>query len=1406
MPRIIQGTTLAVLMACSYCQAGPANGYTTLFSRILGGSDSESVASIASDPQGNIYITGSTASTNFPGTSGLPSGTNDNYDVFVIKLDAAGNTIYTKLIGGHAYDYATAIAADALGNAYVTGYTFSTNFPRLNSVQPGLRGVPDCFVFKLDASGTTLLYSSLVGGGSFDAPSGIAVAAGGEVVIAGQTYSSDFPTTPGGSPVQGLGEQFYSDAFVTRLGSSGSNLIFSTCLGGASYDYAAKVRLDADGNAFVAGSTRSDDFPTTTNAYQRFLGGSEPGGFTPDDVFLTKLNPLGAIVYSTLCGGADSETLYDLAVDQLGRAYIAGGAGSIAFLAGRNISPGFPQMPVEYPPQPFIPEGFVIRLEPSGSAMSFVKRFGGTGGDNALAISLNSSGNIAVLGSLGQTRFVGELDSTGSNFLRAGFVGQCSVFSLTELAAGLEGSLYLAGSRGPQSPGGQLSEDSGYDGFITRVSPPSPVASNHPPAVSFWLADNNTVFGSNQAVPLRIDVADLDGDLPEIRIYAGAQLLAQFATNVSAFSWTNPPVGVHSLFAVAVDDFGLCTTSCPVNISVVVPPANDSFRHSTRLVGESFIINASNAGAGTEPGEPQIYPDTYRYTYRFGGGHTVWWCWTAPAAGTYAISVSSLTYHSVSVLRAPEFIVLGSASSAPDDPGRVAFKATTGATYHFAVDSAYVGDFTLTLTSALPPPNDDYANRIPITGSNVVVHASNTDATFEFGLPFSYELPASVWWAWASPKAGTYVITVESTIGHQLSVLRRGTPSPGPLVNIVLPPPFGIGGQRHVVTAAASNEVFDLRVWSDRKTGPFTLKMVPPSPPANDNFADAVLLPSLNALVAGSTFGATAEVGEPSHAPPAAAASSVWYKWIAPSNGNFNARLSASPYTTIAAIYTGSDLSNLSLVTRVETHTGSVRFPATAGTHHFIAIEPYSTGIDFTFAIQLAPVVTNDDFANRQPFTGWPVTVVGSTHGATFENGEPQHLLSETNPPTIWYSWVAPSNGTYTASVGSSSGSLGLAVYRGSALGDLVRVSPMFPYTSSRFITQFDAEAGGEYSFAVIGNVGSEGAIRLDLRSASPPANDNFANRIALSGSSISLAANNLDATLQTDEPIVDSFAEASVWWSWTAPHTGRFFISLDQSSAWHQLRIFTGNQLDQLFEAWSIESSSTYALFEVDAGEQFQIVVVGQSVGLGQGPFRLKIETVARPPNDDFADADVLNGSTALVWQSTTGATSEPEEFIGGPSVWWQWTAPASGLTTIILSLDFTINVYTGTSLASLEWVASSPGFPQRVPSVGFHAVAGTTYWIAVRGLSTTSLLGLYLSGPEPPVPMHLRSLQRLPDGRFQFGFEATIGQTNVVETSTDLLEWTPIMTNVIDCSTFILDDAGATNFTRRFYRLRTQ
>src|SRR5579871_862844 len=335
----------------------------------LGGTGNDSGKGIALDPAGNAYVTGVTTSANFPVTAGAFTTTAPGPEnAFAAKLAPTGNLLYATYLGAPNPSFGLSIAVDASGDAYVAGQTEAAAFPTTTGAfQTSNRGgVSDCFVAKLNPTGNALLYSTLLGGSALDLCSGVAVDGAGDAYVTGTTYSVDFPVQAAmQSSLLGT-----ANAFLAKINPAGSGLLFSTYVGGSGTDNGNAVALDSSGNAYVAGTTSSVNFPSSAGAWQSALYGIF-------NAFAFKVSSDGStLLFSTLLGGSGSDTAASLAVAAAGRVLLGGYTSSSNFpTAGAyqaSTGGGF--------------DAFAAVLDPMGAALVFSTYLGGAGDDRAYSV------------------------------------------------------------------------------------------------------------------------------------------------------------------------------------------------------------------------------------------------------------------------------------------------------------------------------------------------------------------------------------------------------------------------------------------------------------------------------------------------------------------------------------------------------------------------------------------------------------------------------------------------------------------------------------------------------------------------------------------------------------------------------------------------------------------------------------------------------------------------------------------------------------------------------------------------------------------------------------------------------------------------------------------------------------
>jgi hypothetical protein len=414
------------------------------FGTYLGGADDDeyNATRLAFGPDGSMFVAGTTFSTDFPITPGaFDTTTEGEGDLFVSKLDPTGSMLlYSTFLGGTGLDDLYALEVGADGSAYVGGFTSSQDFPTTpDSYSPTANG-SDAFIARLDPSGSSLIYATYLGGSeNADKINGLALAPDGTVYATGQTLSEDFPTTPGAFDrvMNDDGQGGVYDAFVSVLDPDGSDLIYSTFLGGDHSDYGHALTVAADGTAYVTGEAQSTDFPTTPGAFdETYNGGGDP--------FITRLSPDGSdVAFSTFIGGEAIDT---------GKA-ITLGAGRDVYITGNTSSTTYPTTLGAFD-RTFngLNDAFATKLEASGASLIYSTFLGGGNTDSGKDLAIDPGGSLNLVGNTNSPdfpttprafdrvmagtgdAFVSRLDPTGARLAYSSFLGANGIVSEEGLA------------------------------------------------------------------------------------------------------------------------------------------------------------------------------------------------------------------------------------------------------------------------------------------------------------------------------------------------------------------------------------------------------------------------------------------------------------------------------------------------------------------------------------------------------------------------------------------------------------------------------------------------------------------------------------------------------------------------------------------------------------------------------------------------------------------------------------------------------------------------------------------------------------------------------------------------------------------------------------------------------------
>jgi hypothetical protein len=446
-----------------------------VYSTRLGGTDGDAGYAIALGAAGDAYVTGETSSTDFPKANPFQRALRGATDVFVAKLSADGShLLYSTYLGGSDADVGYGIAVDLAGSAYITGDTRSVDFPLAAPWQSKLGGAADVFVAKLSIDGSRLLYSTYFGGSGGERGLGIAVDTAGNAYVTGYTNSTDLPVA---NAFQGTFAGGNADAFVLKLNPAGSAPIFATYLGGGNDrpDIGTAITADAAGHAYVTGFTNSVEFPTV-HPLQPFRG--------PTDAFVTKFNPGGsALIYSTHLGGTADDEAMGIAVDAAGSVYVTGHTESVNFpTTAGAFRTGCVAVPVNIPIGNICSGGdaFVSKLSPDGSALVYSSYLSGSGFEVGRSIAVDAAGSAHVTG------LTNSLDFPTTNPVQDTFGGGVYDAFMVKVNPGgsaLTYSTYLGG--GGEDGGYGIAVDAAGDAWVAGYTTSSDFPIRRPLRNSF---------------------------------------------------------------------------------------------------------------------------------------------------------------------------------------------------------------------------------------------------------------------------------------------------------------------------------------------------------------------------------------------------------------------------------------------------------------------------------------------------------------------------------------------------------------------------------------------------------------------------------------------------------------------------------------------------------------------------------------------------------------------------------------------------------------------------------------------------------------------------------------------------------------------------------------------------------
>jgi hypothetical protein len=771
--------------------------------------------------------------------------------------------------------------------------------------------------------------------------------------------------------------------------------------------------------------------------------------------------------------------------------------------------------------------------------------------------------------------------------------------------------------------------------------------------------------------------------------------------------------------------------------AVAAPPGNDNFADAAVLAGPGVSIAADNREATVEPGEPN-------HVGEFGlPRRTLWWSWTASATGSvtfeapYDMGVAVYTGEALGGLTT---IASGrSISFIPYEPTRVSFRAVAGQSYRIVASEGayfdYLGrEFTLDFKAA--PANDDFSNAATLSGPLTINTTGSTAlASAEPGEPAHGGFAAvhSVWWKWTAASSGPVAVEFCGTSGSSAVAVYTGS-SVAALTRVDY-----AGGFCGLAFQATAGVTYLVAV--DGSPGGSVSLALKPSP-ANDDFENAAPLGPPPSVVERSNLAAGKQAGEPNHAGNAGGRS-LWWTWTPSADMRVTVETCGSPIDTLLAVYTGETLSALTPVAESDAlcgNDGSVTFRALAGQTYRIAVDGRDGAMGpITLSTGIPPA--NDAFVDASLLGGFPATASGTNVLAGIEPGEPAHGAVP-GGRSVWWRWTAPvTRGVVVNSCSSGFFNM-VSVYSGGAVDAL---EPVGSHQGNCRVA-FRASQGSTYRIAVDGVSAQSGPVALAIDPS--PANDDFAEAATLSGPPGSASAGNLGATKESGEPAhAGDPGGTSLWWRWTPAASGPVRIDSCASSLDTLLAVYTGVSVSALTPVAHDNNSCGYAggslvRFTAEAGTTYRIAVDGAGGTTGS----IQLTLAAGAVNDAFASPTQLTGSFASVLnQANYDATKELGEpyHAGNPgahSLWYSWTAPAAGDTTVDTcdsTFDTVLAVYRGEALGSLTPVTSDDdGCVAAEGSFAeFTAEPGVTYRIAVDGYyGATGSFDLYVELTPSP------------------------------------------------------------------------